>query len=340
MKRIRDYGIKVGNMATGKRNLITDVKGVKVGHCTINHGDINTGVTSIIPHEGNIFKEKLYGAVHVMNGFGKTIGTVQVEELGTIETPIVLTNTLNVGKVADALVEYMLDQNQDIGVSTGTINPIVCECNDGYLNDIRGRHVSKEHVYESLNNAKEEFLEGAVGGGTGMTCFGYKGGIGSASRVFQLGDKSYTLGAIVMSNCGIKEDFILDRNKAIDSFDFVDKEKGSIIVVLATDVPMDSRQLKRVAKRASVGIIRLGSFMGNGSGDIILAFSTANMINHYEENPIVNIEVINENKIDLVFRAAAEGVEEAILNSMVCANRLIGRDGHKRESLKEVLEKI
>lgn len=340
MKRIRDYGIKVGTMTTGKRNLITDVKGVKVGHCTINHGDINTGVTSIIPHEGNIFKEKLYGAVHVMNGFGKTIGTVQIEELGTIETPIVLTNTLNVGKVADALVEYMLEQNEDIGITTGTINPIVCECNDGYLNDIRGRHVSKENVYESLNSAKEEFLEGAVGGGTGMTCFGYKGGIGSASRVFQLGDKNYTLGAIVMSNCGIKEDFILDRNKAIDSFDFVDKEKGSIIVVLATDVPMDSRQLKRVAKRASVGIIRLGSFMGNGSGDIILAFSTANIVNHYQENPIVNIEVINENKIDLVFRATAEAVEEAILNSMVCATRLIGRDGHKRESLKEVLEKI
>lgn len=340
MKRIRDYGIKVGTMTTGKRNLITDVKGVKVGHCTIKYGDINTGVTSIIPHEGNIFKEKLYGAVHVMNGFGKTIGTVQIEELGTIETPIVLTNTLNVGKVADALVEYMLDQNEDIGIATGTINPVVCECNDGYLNDIRGRHVSKEHVYESLNNAKEEFLEGAVGGGTGMTCFGYKGGIGSASRVFQLGDKSYTLGVIVMSNCGIKEDFILDRNKAIDNFDFVDKEKGSIIVVLATDVPMDSRQLKRVAKRASVGIIRLGSFMGNGSGDIILAFSTANIVNHYEENPIVNIEVINENKIDLVFRAAAEAVEEAILNSMVCATRLIGRDGHKRESLKEFLEKI
>lgn len=339
MKRIRDYRINIGKLKTGKNNLITDVKGVKVGHATLKDGDINTGVTSIILHEGNIFKEKLYAAVHVMNGFGKTIGTVQIEELGTIETPIVLTNTLNIGKVSDALVEYMLSINEDIGLTTGTINPIVCECNDGFLNDIRGRHVGKEEVFKSLNEAAEIFEEGAVGAGTGMSCFGYKGGIGSSSRVFNIGEEEYTLGALVLSNFGLKDDFILTKepNEKINIPAKLELEKGSIIVVLVTDAPMSDRQLKRVAKRASVGIIRLGSFMGNGSGDIIIATSTANKINHYEDKPTVNIKVINENFIDTVFRAAAESVEEAILNSMVTADSLIGRDGNVRVSLREQL---
>lgn len=342
MKRIRDYGIKIGRLETGVNNLITDVKGVKVGHATVKSGGINTGVTSILLHEGNIFKEKLFGAVHVMNGFGKTIGTVQLEELGTIETPIVLTNTLNVGKVADALIEYMLYLNEDIGVTTGTINPIVCECNDGFLNDIRGRHIGKKEVFKSLKDASVIFDEGAVGAGTGMSCFGYKGGIGSSSRVFKLGEEEYTLGALVLSNFGLKDNFIIEGKKVEEysninkSFD--EREKGSIIVILATDAPLSSRQLKRVAKRASVGIIRLGSFMGNGSGDIIIATSTANKINHYEDNPIVDIKIINENFIDIIFRAAAEAVEEAILNSMVTADSLIGRSGNVRISLREILE--
>ncbi|WP_027622948.1 P1 family peptidase [Clostridium lundense] len=339
MKRIRDYGINIGKLKTGKNNLITDVRGVKVGHATLKDGNVNTGVTSIILHEGNIFKEKLYVAVNVMNGFGKTIGTVQMEELGTIETPIVLTNTLNVGKVADALVEYMLSINEDIGLTTGTINPVVCECNDGFLNDIRGRHVGKKEVFKSLNEASEIFEEGAVGAGTGMSCFGYKGGIGSSSRVFNIGEEEYTIGALVLSNFGLKDDFALTKesNEKITIPAKLELEKGSIIVVLVTDAPMSDRQLKRVAKRASVGIIRLGSFMGNGSGDIIIATSTANKINHYEDKPTINIKVINENFIDMVFRAAAESVEEAILNSMVTAESLVGRDGNTRISLKEQL---
>lgn len=339
MKRIRDYGITIGRLDTGKNNLITDVKGVKVGHATLKNGGVNTGVTSLILHEGNIFKEKLYAAVHVMNGFGKTIGTVQIEELGTIETPILLTNTLNVGKVSDALVEYMLLENEDIGVTTGTINPVVCECNDGFLNDIRGRHVGKEEVFKCLEEASEIFEEGAVGAGTGMSCFGYKGGIGSSSRVFNIGGEEYTLGALVLSNFGLKDDFVL-KPKSIEELVINPKlelEKGSIIVVLATDAPLSSRQLKRIAKRASVGIIRVGSFMGNGSGDIIIATSTANKINHYEDKATIDIKVLNENFIDIIFRAAAEATEEAILNSMVTAESVTGRDGNVRVSFKELI---
>lgn len=334
MRIIDKYGIKVGRLDCGENNLITDVKGVKVGHVTLKDGNINTGVTAIIPYEGNIFKEKLYGAVHVINGFGKTIGTVQIEELGTIETPIMLTNTLNVGKVSDGLIEYMLNLNDDIGLTTGTINPIVCECNDGFLNDIRGRHIEKNHVLESLDKADIIFEQGAIGAGTGMTCFGYKGGIGSSSRKFDLGDEEYTLGALVLSNFGLKDDFLLTKENINRSFEV---EKGSIIVILATDAPLCPRQLKRVAKRAGVGIIRLGSFLGNGSGDIVLAFSTANRINHYEKSGTLNIRVINENYIDNIFRAAAEATEEAVLNSMLYADSLGGRDGHKRESLSKSL---
>lgn len=351
MKRIRDYGVSVGNLQTGEKNKITDVKGVKVGHVTLRHGEVNTGVTAILPHDGNIFKEKVFGAVHVINGFGKTTGTIQIEELGTIETPIMLTNTLSTGIVSQGLVRYMLSINPDIGIKTGTINPIVGECNDGFLNDIRGLHIKEEHVFESINNASIEFSEGAVGAGTGMSCFGYKGGIGSSSRKIKIKDEEYILGALVLSNFGIKEDFILNskdiktmihenkkntnvNNKecSIDSL-----EKGSIMIVLATDAPLSPRQLKRVSKRSIVGMTRLGSYLGNGSGDIVIAFSTANKINHYEEKVTSKIKVINENYIDFFFRAAAEAVEESILNSLISADTVVGRQGNKVEGLSKLL---
>ncbi len=356
MKRIRDYGITIGSLETGEKNLITDVKGVKVGHVTLKDGDINTGVTAIIPHEGNIFKQKLYGAVQVINGFGKTIGTIQLEELGTIETPIMLTNTLNVGTVSQGLIKYMLSMNPDIGVKTGTINPIVGECNDGFLNDIRGFHVTEEHVFESIKNASEDFLEGAVGAGTGMRCFGYKGGIGSSSRRIKIKDEEYTLGALVLSNFGVNKDFILN-NKDINSMihennrdlttrkneegveNILEKlEKGSIMMIIATDAPLLPRQLKRVAKRSVVGITRLGSYLGNGSGDVAIAFSTANKINHYEEKVSTEMKVINENYIDYFFRGAAEAVEESVLNSLVAAESVLGRDGNECKSLSEELK--
>jgi D-aminopeptidase len=343
-KRLRDYGFCIGKLPTGKNNSITDVDGVLVGHSTIAEGDVRTGVTSVLPHGGNLFREKVTAACHVINGFGKTAGTIQIEELGTIETPIVLTNTLSVGTAYEALVEYMLEQNEDIGTSTGTVNPVICECNDGYLNDIRGLHVKKEHVFESIRNAGACFEEGDVGAGTGMSCFGLKGGIGSASRLIKLDGEDYTLGVLVLSNFGVKEDLMIDGLKAEN---FIcgkqlskEEDKGSVIVIIATDTPLSGRQLKRVSKRAVAGLARLGSFLGNGSGDIDIAFSTANRIKHYEERDIIDLKMINEDRINLLFRAAAEATEEAVLNSMVVSEAVTGRDGNRRETLKKYINTI
>lgn len=340
-KRIRDYGIEIGNLQTGINNLITDVAGVRVGHCTLNNNHTRTGVTAILPHGDNIFREKLLASSFVLNGFGKTTGLVQLEELGTIETPIVLTNTLSVGTAYDALVEHMLKQNEDIGITTGTVNPIICECNDGFLNDIRGRHVKKEHVFESIRSAGVLFEEGAVGAGTGMSCYQLKGGIGSSSRVVQINEMSYTVGVLVLSNFGHKPDLQVDGKKVgrmiVEQVSGSASDKGSIIIVAATDAPLNERQLKRVCKRASVGLIRTGSFIGNGSGDIVIAFSTANRVRHYEERAAVDMKVFNENHMDKVFRAAAEATEEAILNSLVTAESCVGRDGNTRKSLGEYM---
>lgn len=346
VKRIRDYGIKIGRLETGEKNKISDVKGIKVGHATLNDGNIKTGVTAILPHEGNLFKEKVMAASYVLNGFGKTVGTIQINELGTIETPIILTNTLSIGIATEALIEYMLKNNEDIGYTTGTVNPVVCECNDGFLNDIRGRHIKKEHIFEAINNACEDFEEGSVGAGRGMSCFGFKGGIGSASRRFYIKDREYIIGALVLSNFGVKEDFLLDGRKAgelikkIDKRAESEKERGSIIVILATDAPMSERQLRRLCKRGGAGIIRTGSYLGNGSGDIIIAFTTKNKIKHYEEDGEISIKMLNDNMIDIAFRGAVEAVEEAILNSLICAETTEGRDGNIRYSLKNYIEKI
>lgn len=340
-KRIRDYGINIGILNTGKLNSITDVKGVKVGHVTLKDNEAMTGVTAVLPHEGNIFKEKVLASSYVINGFGKTGGLVQLEELGTIETPIIMTNTLSVGTCYTGLVRYMLDQNHDIGKTTGTVNPIICECNDGFLNDIRGLHVKEEHVTEAINNADVEFLEGNVGSGSGMSCYKLKGGIGTASRVFGENEK-YTLGALVMSNTGHINDFLLDcHKKGLEVLKKMEEDKepdkGSIIILIATDAPLSERQLKRVCKRATVGLARTGSYVHNGSGDIAIAFTTANRIKHYEENETATIGMYNEDKIDTIFRAVGEAVEEAIVNSMITSDRVVGRDGHERRSLREFM---
>jgi len=317
-KKIRDYGINIGTFATGNNNSITDVKGVKVGHTTINDGVIKTGVTAILPHEGNIFKDKLIAACHVINGFGKSTGLIQIEELGTIETPVILTNTLSVGTAHEALVKYMLSHNDDIGNTTGTVNPIICECNDGEINDIRGLHIKEEHIYEAIEKCDIDFAEGNVGAGTGMICYGLKGGIGSSSRIIELENTQYTLGVLVLSNFGSLKDFVLngeqlgkklsDKIKDIS----IKEDKGSIILIL-------------------------GSYTGNGSGEVVIGFSTANVIKHYEEEGIVNIQVINENKINKVFKATVEATEEAILNSLICSHTSIGRDGKPVYSLKDLI---
>jgi D-aminopeptidase len=338
---IGNIKLKIGKLQKGKNNLITDVKGVKVGHKTLNNGNIKTGVTAIIPHSDNIFREKLICSSYVINGFGKSVGLVQINELGTLETPIILTNTLSVGTCSTALVKYMLKENDDIGVTTGTVNPVVCECNDGYLNDIRGLHVKEEDVFDAIENAEINFKEGNIGAGTGMSCYQLKGGIGSASRVLKLDDKEYTIGSLVLSNFGLKEDLLVDGIKVGEKIlekEREELEKGSIIIILATDIPMNERQLKRIAKRVPIGLARTGSHIGNGSGDIVIAFSTANRIKHYEDRDIVSIKIINENIIDKVFRGVIECVEEAVISSLLHSEKTIGTSEHKRESLKKYID--
>lgn len=342
---IRDYGIKVGKLETGPRNTITDVSGVTVGHKTLQDRHIQTGVTAIIPHPGNIFAEKLVAATHVINGFGKSVGLVQIEELGTLETPILLTNTFSVGVASDTLIKYMLDKNPDIGRITGTINPVVGECNDGYLNDIRGGHITPDHVLSALANATEDFSQGAIGAGRGMSCYGLKGGIGSASRQFVLDEQTYTLGALVLTNFGELADLRLDgvavgRKLTKLTSGCLEPDKGSVIVILGTDLPVSDRQLKRISRRAVVGLARTGSYIGHGSGDIVLAFSTANKIGHYESKAVISLKMLNEDKLNLPFRAAVEVVEEAVLNSLVSSETTYGRDGNKRHTLSEYLEQI
>jgi len=341
-KRIEDYNIRIGKLPKGKLNKITDVKGIKVGHCTIDNDDNKTGVTVILPSENNIFSNKYIAASYVLNGFGKTQGLIQIDELGTLESPIAFTNTLNVGIVNDAIVDYMLEICNRDSVEMESLNPVICECNDRYLNNIRKKAVKKEHVFNAIDNCSVDFEEGDVGGGKGMSCHELKGGIGSASRIIELDGKKFTLGVLVQSNHGLLEDLCINGKhvgeelaKKIDVLKVADR--GSIIMIIATDVPLESRQLKRICKRASIGLCRLGSFVDHGSGEIAIAFSTANIIDHNELKDKISVEIINENKIDVMFRATAECVEEAVLNSMVTANSVIGYNGHVRESLKDYI---
>lgn len=344
-KKIKEYGINLGTLPSGKNNSITDVPGVKVGNVTLDDGSIKTGVTAILPHSGNMFKDKLVAASHVINGFGKSTGLMQIDELGTLETPIILTNTLSVGAAHEGLVKYMLDHNDDIGLTTGTVNPVICECNDGVLNDIRGFHIKPEHVLEALNKVDEEFEEGNVGAGTGMVCYDLKGGIGSSSRIVKLDDKEYTIGVLVLSNFGSLEDLMIGEDKVGPRINKIIKEKetedqGSIISILATDIPLSARQLKRVIKRIYPGISRTGSYTGNGSGEVSIGFSTANIIKHYDDNDFVTIKAIHEDKINKVFKATVEATEEAVINSLICASTAVGRDDKKVYSLKDFADEF
>lgn len=313
----------------GERDLITDVPGVKVGHVTLKEGDIHTGVTAVLPHGDNCFQNKVMAGVSVINGFGKSVGLIQIQELGTIETPILLTNTLSVGTACEELTRYMLEGNPDIGVTTGTVNCVVTECNDGRLNDIRGLHVRPEHVRQALESAGEDFEEGAVGGGTGMVCLGLKGGIGSASRRVEVDGQTYTVGALVMSNFGAPGNLIIggkhyDTNLGRDER----KDEGSIIMLLATDIPLNERQLSRLAKRSMVALGRVGSYCGNGSGDIAIAFTTANRLPHYSEKNILETRMFYDENIDRVFVAGVEAVEEAIISSLYHAETTTGIRGN------------
>ena len=246
-----------GIQQKGKRNLITDVAGITVGHCTLADGDVQTGVTALLPHQGDLFHDRCPAAVHVINGFGKSAGLVQVQELGYLETPLILTNTLSVGTAFTACVRYMLARNDQIGRAESTVNPVILECNDGYLNDIRGLHVTEDHVFAALDAADTAFALGAVGAGRGMSCYHLKGGIGSASRVFEIGGQTYTLGALAMTNFGSLIDLTIAGERIGKKLAAEPEDaKGSCIMVLATDAPLSSRQLSRVARRAQSGLAR------------------------------------------------------------------------------------
>ncbi|WP_080873770.1 P1 family peptidase [Oceanobacillus timonensis] len=319
----------------GAKNCITDVSGVQVGHVTLyehvnEQETICTGVTAILPHSGNIFRKKVVASNAVINGFGKTTGLVQMDELGVLESPIMLTNTLGVGAVMQGTLTYMLDETEEIGDTTGTINIVVGECNDGYLNSIRLQAVKPEHAMRAIQHATaEKSLEGAVGAGTGMQCLGYKGGIGTSSRVISAEDKKYTLGALVVSNFGRREQAPFPANGKENP----DTPDGSIMMILATDAPFSDRQLKRLAKRCAVGLGRTGSTIDNGSGDIAIAFSTAATIDHHSNQVTASFTMVRDDHpiMNQFFQAVAEVIEEAIYQSLQRAETTIGRGGRVLE---------
>ena len=286
-KKISDYGYRIGHHENGPRNKITDVPGVRVGHATVESGNQHTGVTVIVPGEGNPFLKKYLASAYVHNGFGKTCGLVQVQELGTLETPIALTNTLNVGKVADAMISWMIQQTKKEGEDVFSINPVVGECNDSRINEICNRVVGEKELYQALEQADTDFAEGDIGAGTGTICYGLKGGIGSASRTLVLDGKTYTIGVLVQSNFGATRDLKISGKPAGEKIlERIRKEecgssaedRGSIMTVLATDLPVSERQLYRIIRRCGVGIARTGAYTGHGSGEIMIGFTTANRV--------------------------------------------------------------
>ncbi len=338
--RLREFGIKTGALPPGTLNAITDVAGVRVGQVTLIEGpDIRTGVTAVLPHGGNIFQEKVPAAVYIANGFGKLTGTPQVEELGNLETPVILTNTLSVPTAADALVDFILALPGNENVRS--VNPVVGETNDGWLNDIRGRHVKKEHVLEAIQKAAEGPVEeGNVGAGTGTMCYGFKGGIGTSSRRLPETRGGYTVGVLVQSNFGgifqIKGVLVRDLVGAMAPGQTPGREEeGSCMIIVATDAPLDARNLKRLAKRALLGIPRTGGFYSGGSGDFAIAFSTAAgvRIPYQPAGPTQTVTLVRNEQLSPLFLAAAEAAEEAILNSLFKAERMEGRDGHTAEAL-------
>ena len=339
-KRPRDYGIEIGVLKPGKLNAITDVEGVTVGHETIIEGDhVRTGVTAIVPHQGNIFQNKVPAAIYIGNGFGKLAGYSQVKELGNIETPIILTNTLSVAPATEGLVSYTLNQKENADVRS--VNSVVGETNDGYLNDIRGRHVTEQHVLNAIANAKSGSVEeGNVGAGTGTICFGYKGGIGTSSRQLPASLGGFTIGVLVQANFG----GVLEINgvpiaKELQKYPYRDKilndADGSCMIVVITDAPLNARNLERLAKRAMLGLAKTGGIASNGSGDYVIALSTAkeNFIPYQSDSMLELKKEVRNDDMSPLFLATIESTEEAILNALFAAKTISGRDGHIIEAL-------
>ncbi|MFL9987150.1 DmpA family aminopeptidase [Paraburkholderia sediminicola] len=370
----------IGVLPSGPRETIADVEGVTVGHCTLDDGAVQTGVTVIRPHRGDPFLAKVPAAASVVNGFGKSIGLVQVEELGVLETPIALTNTFGVAAVAQAQIRAAIHANPQIGREWSTVNPLVFECNDGYLSDIQAFAVSERHYNDAYEAASVDVASGSVGAGRGMSCFDLKGGIGNASRVVDAAGRTYTVGALVLANFGRLSMLTIDgtplgrvlaeraggsaaassaglatsatsaasANSATSTTSAISTspaasaihsvaskpEQGSIIMIVATDAPLDARQLKRLSLRAAAGLARTGSVYGHGSGDIALAFSTAYTVPH-ESDFVALPPVLADARLDLLFRACADSVEQAIVDALWRATSVTGRDGHRRLSLHD-----
>jgi D-aminopeptidase len=339
-KRARDCGIEIGVLKTGQYNAITDVEGVKIGHTTLIEGDsIRTGVTAILPHAGNIYQSRVPAAIYIGNGFGKLTGYSQVKELGNIETPVILTNTLSVPVASDALISYTLGLPGNETVRS--VNPVVGETNDGWLNDIRGRHIKKEHVLEAIQSASGGAVEeGNVGAGTGTVCFGYKGGIGTSSRVIPESLGGYTVGVLVQTNFGgVLEINGVPIGKELKNYPYRDRilneADGSCMIIVITDAPLSDRNLERLAKRAMLGLAKTGGISSNGSGDYVIALSTAknNLITDPGESLFYKSEVLRNEDITPLFLAVIEATEEAIINSLFAAGTMTGRDGHQVASL-------
>ena len=348
-KTLREWGFPTGIFETGQYNAITDVPGVTVGHVTLVEGDsVRTGVTAIVPHQGDIFRNKVPAAIHVGNGFGKLVGTTQVRELGNIETPIVLTNTLSVAAGIEGLVRYTLMQpgNQDVR----SVNAIVGETNDGRLNDIRGMHVTPQMVIDAINSAHGGPVEqGNVGAGTGTICFGFKGGIGTSSRVLPESLGGYTIGVLVQTNYGgILEIDGVQVGQRLHKHDFINHVRksenvdGSCMMVVITDAPLDARNLERVAKRAMMGMAKTGGIASNGSGDYVIALSVApdNLIS--DNAKVVTSTVLANGEMSSIFAATIEATAEALWNSLFMADPMTGRNGNHVDALpvEQVLEML
>lgn len=350
-QRVRELGIIVGNYAPGQFNAITDVPGVRVGHQTLisgegalkpGQGPVRTGVTVIIPRD-DVWHKKVAAGSFVLNGTGEMTGLSWVAESGFLEYPIALTNTLNVPRVANGVMSWMIKQYPAIGIEDDTLTPVVAECDDGRLNDIQGRHVSEQDVIAALDGATSgPVKEGTVGAGTGMVSYGFKGGIGTASRIVPEKEGGYTIGVLVNANHGRKPELVVggvpvgklyDVPKAVAETLLPGQSEGSIIIVIATDAPLDGRQLTRLAKRAALGLARTGSTARHGSGDFILAFSTANIIPHYPKEPTYTLTHLADTHLNPMIAATVEATEEAILNALTMATTVVGRDDHRMEAI-------
>lgn len=338
--RAREAGLRFGSGTTGSRNSITDVPGVRVGHSTIStgagalevgKGPVRTGVTAVLPHAGNTYIKPVKAAYFDLNGCGGLMGALQIREFGLVDTPIMLTNTMSMGAVSDATVRYVLRHNPEAALSEDAVIPIVSECDDSYLNDARGLHVREEHVVEAIESASQDVREGAVGAGTGMSCYDLKGGIGTSSRLVEAPGGTYAIGVLVLSNHGSREELLIEGVPVGSMLDVQNPkraEQGSIVTIVATDAPVDSRQLGRLARRSSLGLGLTGSCSHNGSGDIVLAFSTANIHDRFARGILVTDTLLADRDLDGLFRATVDATAEAITNSLFMAETTDGRDGH------------